>query len=141
MARADQTEIRLRLVVETPVPGVAHSLQDKKSRPLDVKTSRAGEELAFEFPIRVSNAPRFFGEHVRSEGPERQFVYIAVGEAAGQHGSPWSRRMKINIHDIPIALLEEGRAGKTIEGVVAGTGKDGTPAAATVPMARSWRVA
>jgi hypothetical protein len=140
MPGANQTEIRLRLVVETPVPGVAHSLQDKKSRPLDVKMSEAGEELTFEFAVRISDVPKFFGEHVRSEGPERRFVYIAVGTAAGQHGSPWSRRMKINIHDIPTALLEEARAGKTIEGVVAGTGKDGTPAAATVPLARSWRV-
>jgi hypothetical protein len=139
MPGLDKTEIRLRLVVEGPVPGVAHSLQDKKSRPLDAKTSQDGEDLTFVFPIRISGGPRFFGEHVRSEGPERRFVYIAVGQPAGQHGSPWSRRMKINIHDIPTALLEKAKAGRIIEGVIAGTGKDGTPAAASVPLAKSWR--
>ena len=34
MARADQTEIRVRIVIERPVPGVLHSLQEDDA-PLD----------------------------------------------------------------------------------------------------------
>ena len=135
MSKAGQTEIRMRLVVEGPVPGVTHSLQDKKSQPVDPKVSRAGESLSFDFPIRLGPWPKYYGEQVRSEGPERRFVYIAIGRQAGGHDPAWSRRMKIDIHTIPRPLLDGAMEGKRLVGTVAGTGKDGTPACATVPVA------
>ena len=64
-----QTEIRMRLMVDGPVPGVLHSLQDKKSKPVDPKLSASGESLSFDFPIRIGPGPKFYGEQVRSEGP------------------------------------------------------------------------
>lgn len=137
--RPGQTEIRMRLIVEAPVTGVAHSLQDKKGRPVDPKISAAGEKLAFDFPIRIAAGPKFYGEQVRSEGPLRRFVYIAVGQPAGEAGSRWSRRMKIDIHDIPAPLLDGAAAGRRLVGTVNGTGKDGTPACATVRTQR-WRL-
>ena len=138
MARADQTEIRMRIVIENPVPGVLHSLQSGDSIPLDPKRSQVGEPLAFDFPIRVAPGPKFFGDQVRREGPERRFVYIRIGTAAGDCLSPWTRRMKIDVHDIPQDLLDLAIAGEgVIETVIQGTGKDGTPACATVrPTAR-----
>ena len=135
--RADQTEIRARIVIEQPVPGVLHSLQQDDA-PLDPKQSKAGEPLAFEFPLRIAAGPKFFGSQVRREGPVRRFVYIRIGTSAGQHLSPWSRRMKIDIHGIDPALLDRAIAGGVIEGTVKGTAKDGTPACATV--AASWRI-
>jgi hypothetical protein len=137
MARPPQSEIRMRLVVQGPVAGVRHSLQDKKSKPVDPKASAAGEALVFDFPIRIADGPKFYGEQVRSEGPERRFVYIAIGKQAGELGSPWSRRMKIDIHDIPQALLDGAMAGKRLVGTVHGTGKDGSPACATVRV-QGW---
>ena len=139
MSRAAQSEIRMRLVVEEPVPGVTHSLQDKGSRPVDPEASKDGEPLAFEFAVRIGAGPKFYGEQVRSEGPERRFVYIAVGKQAGDESSPWNRRMKIDIHDIAAPLLNGALAGRRLVGTVAGTGKDGTPACATVPA--SWSLA
>lgn len=68
----------MRLTVEGPVAGVRHSLQDKASKPVDPRTAVAGEDLSFDFAIRIAEGPRFYGEQVRSEGPERRFVYIAV---------------------------------------------------------------
>jgi hypothetical protein len=133
MARADQTEIRMRVVIENPVPGVLHSLQSKDGYPLDPKRSDSGEALAFEFPIRFAPGPKFFGDQVRREGPVRRFVYVRIGQSAGDKSSPWSRRMKIDIHDIPPELLECAAAtGTAVEIRVDGTGKDGTPACATV---------
>jgi hypothetical protein len=139
MARPEQTEIRMRIVIETPVPGVAHSLQDKKSQPVDAKTSKAGEALSFDFPVRIAVGPKFYGEQVRSEGPERRFVYIGVGQGAGQKNTPWSRRMKIDIHTIPQTLLDKAAKGKTLEAVINGTASDGSPACATVVPAKAWR--
>jgi hypothetical protein len=131
--RADQREIAMRIVIERPVPGVLHSLQAKDGHPLDPKRSNEGEPLAFDFPIRVAPGPKFFGDQVRREGPVRRFVYIRLGQSAGDHASPWSRRMKIDIHDIAAELLERAAAGGgAVELTVDGTAKDGTPACATV---------
>lgn len=142
MARADQTEIRARIVIERPVVHVLHSLQQDDA-PLDPKQSKAGEPLAFEFPLRIerpANAPpKFFGKQVRLEGKQRRFVYIRIGQAAGQHLSPWTRRMKIDIHDIDPALLDAAAKGGVLEGTIDGTAKDGTPACATIRPVR-WRV-
>ncbi|MET0309952.1 MAG: DUF5990 family protein [Sphingomonas sp.] len=138
MSKAGQIELRVRIVIEQPVPGVLHSLQSREDGPLDPKRSNAGEALAFDFPIRIAPGPKFFGDQVRREGPERRFVYIRIGQAAGDCGSPWSRRMKIDIHDTEPALLDRAASGEgVLEIVVNGTGKDGTPACATVrPIAR-----
>lgn len=133
MARRDQVEFAARVVVESPLPGVLHSLQSKDGHPLDPKASTAGEPLCFDFPLRVGPGPKFFGDQVRPEGPQRRFVYIRVGQSAGQSGSPWSRRMKIDIHDTEQALLDRAIVGEGIlEFAVNGTARDGTPACATV---------
>lgn len=122
----------MRIVIEQPVAGVLHSLQAKDDEPLDPKRSNDGEPLAFDFTIRVSDGPKFFGDQVRREGPERRFVYIRIGQSAGDCASEWSRRMKIDIHDTPQDLLDKARAGGVLEITVMGTAKDGTPACATV---------
>jgi hypothetical protein len=140
--RADQSEIRLRIVIERPVIGVVHSLQAGDDRPLDPKASVAGEPLTFDVAVRVAPGPKFFGDQVRREGPVRRFVYVRIGQAAGDHASPWSRRMKIDIHDLDPAMLADAVAGGgTIEIAVEGTGKDGTPACATVRPVRRTLVA
>jgi hypothetical protein len=122
----------MRIVIEQPVVGVRHSLQAGDDQPLDPKLSSAGEPLAFDFTIRVGPGPKFFGDQVRREGPERRFVYIRIGQLAGDPSSPWSRRMKIDIHDMEQDLLDRAAGGGVIEISVNGTGKDGTPACATV---------
>jgi hypothetical protein len=130
--KPDQSEIAMRIVIEQPVPGVLHSLQSGDDRVLDPKLSKTGEPLTFDFPVRIAPGPKFFGDQVRREGPERRFVYIRIGQSAGQHGTPLQRRMKIDIHDLPQDLLDRAVAGGTLEITVNGTGKDGTPACATV---------
>jgi hypothetical protein len=139
MPRADQTEICMRLVIDRPVPGVFHSLQDKENALVDVKSSKDGKPLVFEFPIRFGPGLKFYGTYVRSEGPTRRFFYICIGQGAGQKDTPWARRMKIDIADIPQATLDKAAKGKVIEGEVIGTGKDGSPACATVALSKAWR--
>jgi hypothetical protein len=138
MIKTDPSPINLRLIIERPVIGVRHSLQAKDGSPLDPKTSRGGEPLHFEFQVRAAPGPKFFGDQVRREGPVRRFFYIRVGQSAGDPSSCWSRRMKIDIHDLGSDLLARAAEdGKTIEIIVDGTGRDGSPACATVrPTAR-----
>ncbi|MBX3575121.1 MAG: hypothetical protein KF694_22470 [Mesorhizobium sp.] len=138
MAQREQNVRNLRVVIEQPVIGVLYSLQSKDESPLDPKSSREGEPLIFDFPVRIGPGPKFFGDQVRREGPVRRFVYIRIGQLAGDPSSPWSRRMKIDIHDIGSDLLDLAANGRgVIETRVIGTDKDGTPTCATVrPVGR-----
>lgn len=133
MARSDQVETRMRIVIAQPVVGVAHSLQSGDGDPLDPKRSLGGEGLTFDFTVRVAPGPRFFGKQVHREGPTRRFIYVRIGQMAGDHASPWSRRMKIDIHDLDEGLLAQAAAGGVIVITVRGTARDGTPACATLP--------
>lgn len=138
MAAARQ--ITLRLTIADPAPGVAYSLQDKKSRPVRMVVA-AEQPLSFDVPVVVPPGPRFMGDFVRREGPSRRFVYIAIGAEAGESSSPWSRRANIDIHDLPTELLERALAGSIVEAVLPGRAKDGGPACATVRPLKSWMVA
>ncbi|MGE0747025.1 MAG: DUF5990 family protein [Rhodospirillales bacterium] len=132
--------ITLRLTIEDPVPGVTYSLQDGKSAPVQPVVA-TDAPLSFDVPVRVAPGPRFLGEFVRREGPERRFVYIAVGGQAGDRASPWSRRVKIDIHELPSDLLNEALSGKVLEGRLPGRDKDGGPSCATLKPLGGWRVA
>lgn len=134
MPRSLAKSITFRIVVDAPVPEVLHSLQSKDGEPIGAKVSRNGEALTFDFPVRVEPGQKFAGDQVRREGKERRFVYVRIGQLAGDENSPWSRRMKVDIHDIATDLLQgAAEGGQVIEIAVPGTGKDGTPACATVP--------
>ncbi|MGE0667093.1 MAG: DUF5990 family protein [Sphingomonadales bacterium] len=134
------TTITLRLTIGDPVPGVTYSLQDAKSKPVGPVVA-SDAPLTFDVPIRVASGPRFLGDFVRRAGPERRFVYIAIGGQAGDLASVWSRRVKVDIHDLPAALLEEALAGKVLECRLPGRAKDGGPACATLKPLGGWRVA
>jgi hypothetical protein len=133
------TPIILRLTVADPVPGVRYSLQ-KDDAPFEPITA-TDAALSFDAPVRLSDDNRLLGPFVRREGPARRFVYIRIGQSAGDHASPWSRRAKIDIHDIPPALLDQARAGRVLEVVLPGRGRDGSPACATVRPTVPWRIA
>src|SRR5262249_42353055 len=131
--------ITLRLSIQDPFPGVAYSLQNKKNEPVGRVTAGDGP-ISFDVPVRVAPGPKFLGDFVRSEGPSRRFVYIAIGEQAGQSPSAWSRRAKIDIHQMSAALLEKALAGRILEAQLPGKAKDGGPACATVRPIGAWRI-
>lgn len=130
------TPITLRLTIADPVPGVRYSLQKDDAPHQPVTATEA--PLSFEVPIRLSDDNRFLGPFVRREGPTRRFVYIRIGQSAGDHATAWNRRAKIDIHDIPPALLDKARSGAVLEVVLPGRGKDGSPACATVRPIKGW---
>jgi len=131
------TEIRLRLTIDDPVPGVRYSLQ-KDDMPFEPVTAGDGP-ISFDVPITLHDDGRMTGPFVRREGKERRFVYIRIGIAAGDHATTLNRRAKIDVHDIPPALLGQARKGEVLEVGLPGRGKDGTPACATVRPIRGWR--
>ena len=128
--------VTLRLIIDDPVPGVRYSLQ-KDDLPFEPRTAGDGA-IAFEVPITLHPDGRMTGPFVRREAPQRRFVYIRIGTSAGDHLSCWSRRAKIDIHDIPRALLLPD---SVLEIHLPGRGKDGSPACATVRPVTSWRLA
>lgn len=131
------TPITLRLTIADPVPGVRYSLQLDDAPHEPVTATEA--PLSFDAPLRLSDDGRFLGPFVRREGKERRFIYIRIGVLAGDHATALNRRAKIDIHDIPPALLDRARAGAVLEVVLPGQGKDGTPACATVRPIEGWR--
>jgi hypothetical protein len=137
-ARSEQTELLLRIVIDQPVAGVVYSLQNKKSEPVAPALS-SGADLVFEAPVRVGPGPRFFGDFIRSEGKQRQFIYVASGKQAGQAASRWSRRMKIDVHAIPQAVIDAALKGASLLIVVPGADRDGGPACATVKPLEDWQ--
>lgn len=131
------TEIRLRLTIDDPVPGVRYSLQ-KDDMPFEPVTANDGP-ISFDVPITLHDDGRVIGPFVRREGKARRFVYIRIGISAGDHATTLNRRAKIDVHDIPPALLDQARAGAVMEVGLPGRGRDDTPACATVRPIRGWR--
>ena len=126
--------VTLRLIIDDPVPGVRYSLQ-KDDIPFEPRTAGDGP-LAFDVPVTLHTDGRLTGPFVRREGKERRFVYIRIGTSAGDHASPWSRRAKIDIHDIPKSLLVPGAL---LVVHLPGRARDGSPACATVRPVSGWR--
>jgi len=127
----------LRITLIAPPAGVLFSLQEGDAAPVEAQRADGGD-LAFEVTVRVAEGPkglRFLGPFVRREG-ERRFVYLRVGKSAGDHGSPWERRVKVFITDIPEDLV---RAADRLAASFPGTMKDGTPVCATVKPVDGWR--
>ncbi len=140
-------EIRLRIILEAPPPGVDFGLQKGKGHPYEVieKARSTGKDLAFNCAVsvkdnRADGLPNFLGPLAQG-GAEDRFVYIDVGQYAGQQDTEWSRRIKIPLAGISWALIKSAISSptKVIETRIPGTGKDGGPSCATV-RPKIWKV-
>ncbi len=140
MAAAGGDNVLLRLSVVGPPVGIAHSLQDKSSAPVDVRTS-SGKTIQFDIPIRLEAGKtgyRFLGEFVRTEGKTRRFIYVATGQQAGQH-TQWSRRAKIDLPEPTPAMIKAAQSGGLVlEATYEGTDAKGGPTCATVKV--EWKI-
>jgi hypothetical protein len=138
-------KVLLRIVVESPPAGVDFGIQSGKGSTYEtVGTQRSrGKDLRFEIEIGMregSDEPRFAGPFVQGSAPN-QFIYIDIGEFAGQKGG-WSRRMKIPLTGISENMVRRTASGKSLlETRVPGTAKDGGPNCATVKAFPGWRCA
>jgi hypothetical protein len=127
-------EITLRLTIPEPVPGVLYSRCDAKNiTSAHARTSDG--PFSMDIPVTLKDG-KLTGTFVRREGPARRFVYLSIGQGAGDCLSEWSRRAKIDVHDIPAELLTDGAI---LQVTLPGKAKDGTPACATVRPLAPWK--
>src|SRR5262245_30927176 len=135
-----QSEVRLRLVLERPPAGVDFGLQEGKGNGYKTvqKQRSKGGDLTFNFTMAVKDkdgAPNFLGPFAQGP-PTDRFIYIDIGEYAGQKDCPWSRRLKVPLGGITWQTIENG---PVFEARVPGTGKDGGPNCATVKPFGGWK--
>lgn len=131
--------LNLRITLVAPPAGVLYALQDGEE-PVGQMMADGGD-LSLDVSVRFvedGKGVRYLGPFVKNQGG-RRFVYFRVGTSAGQHDSPWSRRGKVWLEDLPVALAREATAtGRRLEARFSGTGRDGSPACATVRPIDGW---
>jgi Family of unknown function (DUF5990) len=142
-----EREIPVRITVVQPPKGVTFRLQQGKSD-LVAPAQALEDRLSFDFTLRVvgdpaKDPPNFRG--LCAQGPSvGRFVYVNSGTSAGQAGSCWTRRAKVPLAGISWELIGQvlARPAAVLEARIRGTGKDGGPACATVPLLEGrWLVA
>src|SRR5688500_18645147 len=102
-----EREITLRIVLDSPPPGVDFGVQKGRGSAYEtIQTLRStGGDLTFELDVILkgggAGGPVDFGGAM-VQGPRGgRFVYSDLGTLAGQKGTPWSRRLKIPLDGIP----------------------------------------
>jgi hypothetical protein len=143
MANPESNDVQIRIIVDDPPNGVVFQLQRGKQELVPAMRARP-KEIVFEFTVRIgrrqTGEPNFLGSFVQGP-PAGRFVYINSGTLAGQADSCWTRRAKVPLTGIPWDLIKRALAADSImESRVAGTGRGGGPACATVPLRGGWRV-
>jgi hypothetical protein len=139
-------QLHLRIVVMGPPSGVAFAMQRGRAD-LVAPVSATSDALVFEFAVSVADASsdpvRLTGDFAQGPASAR-FVYINSGTYAGQNDSAWSRRAKIPLAGITPKLVQSSlrhetlKPGGMLEARIAGVGRDGGPACATVPLLSAW---
>lgn len=138
-----ELQLPIRVIVENPPSDATIAVQRGKAGDLLEPTVAAKGSLTFEFSIRAayeSGKPNFLGPFVHGPKGER-FLYVNSGTLAGQAGSVWTRRAKLHLSSINWKLVQKvaSTRGATLEGRIAGTGRDGGPACATTPIIGGWQ--
>ena len=143
-----ELEVKIRIVLEAPPPEVDFGLQLGKGKDYETvqKQTSTGQDLFFHGSLTTKNnrsdgSPNFLGPLTQGP-PTARFIYVDVGQFAGQSESCWSRRMKIPLTGIGWELLK--RAAKdekmVLEARLEGTGRDGGPTCGTVRPAEGWKL-
>ncbi len=139
--------LRLRIIVVDPPQNIQWALQldrDDIVKP----TTNTKNRISFEFSIDVVEDSSSAGFRLRGPAvqgrPGGRFVYLRMGAYAGQVGAPAGWRAKVGLEGITRELLEELKAKRSgvLEVQFAGTGRNGAPACATLPLqGKGWHVA
>ncbi|QIP17819.1 hypothetical protein G8759_14770 [Spirosoma aureum] len=142
-------DIIVRIVLQKPTEGVDFGLQKGSGHPYEtIQLQQAlAQDIRFECSVTVKGdrqkdeKPGFFGPFVQGSPPEK-FIYIDIGTYAGQTESIWGRRLKVPLRGITWDTIEEviTSSDLVLETQVPGSGKDGSPACATVKPFGGWKI-
>lgn len=132
-------ELHLRVTVVNPPSGVDVALQLDENDLVRL-TCTTKESISFDISVRVAaegheSMTRLLGRGVHGP-PSARFLYVNWGVRAGQASSCWDRRAKVPLSGITPSLIAACRANPKarLEVRFEGTGRDGGPACATVPI-------
>ncbi|GAB4122103.1 MAG: hypothetical protein OHK0050_31660 [Roseiflexaceae bacterium] len=138
-------QLTLRIHVRNPLPGVDLRMQRGRDQ-LIAPIAQTAEVSMFELQVALDYKPDgtlvLRGPEVQGP-PHERFVYINAGTSAGQADSSWTRRAKVPLSGITAAPAAAASAqpAAVLAATIAGRGRDGGPAAATVPLLDSgWHV-
>ncbi len=140
-----KTEVPIRVTLVCPPAGVAFAVQKGKGEIVSVTRSDGGD-VSFDVTLDLAGklgdgSPRFTGAF--AQGPaDGRFVYVTIGDRAGDPNSPWSRRAKIPLTGISWEMVEAVLAspGSVLSARFPGTAKDGCPACASLKPVDGWHV-
>ena len=144
-----QKELTLQIILLKPNVGVHYGLQKGAGtnyETIQIQQS-SGEDLSFKFAVVCKGEklkdtlPKLAGPFV--QGPANQkFIYIDIGQSAGQMDTCWSRRLKIPLSGITWEMLYQldSNTKMILQTKVNGTGKDGGPNCATVKPLDGWQI-
>src|SRR5690606_34709564 len=95
-----KVSVNIMITVSKPPTGILYALQSGSGNDYDVlqKSRTSGADLNFEMKAELRYADfdsfDFFGPSI--QGPKGgRFIYINIGNSAGDHSSPWNRRIKV----------------------------------------------
>ncbi len=147
-----EQRIRLRVICQKPPPpqryGAEFGLQDNSTTAdwvIHAGQAHPNGDIRFECECRVrrhhrTGSPSFLGPFVHG-GAAQRFLYLSwrpVGWRPGQldpRCPAWLRRIKVHLKPITWEQIEESlKRGGVLEAVVPGTGRDGGPSCASVPL-------
>lgn len=137
-------DVSLRVIVRNPLPGVTFAVQLGRDTLLE-PTVRKTSALTFDTSVKVvegKSGPTLSGPAIQGKADEK-FVYVNSGKRAGQVSSCWDRRAKLMLSSVDTKMLKQLRDhGGTLVAEINGTGGDGGPSCARVPiLGGGWRVA
>ena len=149
--RAEQ-RVWLRVIcLRPPQPkryGAEFGLQDNSTTAdwlIHAGEAHPNGNIQFECECRVkpnqrTQAPSFLGSFVHGD-TAKKFLYLSWRPKSWRPGQPdppcpaWLRRIKVHLSSITWTQIEQAaRTGGVLEAVVQGTGCDGGPSCASVPL-------
>jgi hypothetical protein len=140
------TDLTLRIILESPTVGVDYGLQEGKwNNYTTVQKKRSdGKDVIFEFKVKykiVEGIPVFLGPFVQGPVSDR-FIYVDIGTLAGQKDSVWTRRIKIPLISITSEMVQHFLSGTrlVIEASIPGKGKGGGPNCGTIKPFDGWKL-
>jgi hypothetical protein len=138
-------ELPIRITVEDPIPDLALALQHGQAAKtvLVPAAGRSAEAVTFDLEVTVDGSlpdgrPRLLGPYVQGP-PGARFIYLCVGQYAGQASAAWAGRVKVPLGDLDWDRIAARPRDGRVTARIPGRSPKGGPALASVRLlAPGW---